>query len=187
MHPSAGANVDPPERHEKITRRPVVYCARVEPIPGHDVPSALPPSVEEYDDECGSMHLPTSYFGTAPSFLAAGTPSGIVLSTLASSAEAKRAKPAGELPDPSLAKSTPPSRAPASDPEPPNLNVTLLPPLAFCTKSWVMKSNPGSVLDAARNVGVFDPADAGAPGKATTPVATASVRLAAPASRESEC
>jgi hypothetical protein len=102
----------------------------VPPIPGHDVPSPLPPFAEEYVEECGSTHWPTLFFATAPWFVAAAAPAGIVLSTLASSADANRAKPTGEFPVPSDAKSTPPSTSPASLPEPPKLKVTLLPPFA---------------------------------------------------------
>src|SRR5580700_4338419 len=43
----AGASVVPPLRHEKITRRPLAYWARVEPMPGHDVPLLLPPLAAE--------------------------------------------------------------------------------------------------------------------------------------------
>ena len=65
------------------------------------------------------MHCPTVSFGTAPLFLAAAAPAGIVLSTFASSADANRAKPAGALPVPFDAKSVPPSISPAKWPEPP--------------------------------------------------------------------
>jgi hypothetical protein len=43
------------------------------------------------------MHWPSVYFGTAPAFTAAGLAAGIVLSTLASSADANNASPEGEL------------------------------------------------------------------------------------------
>src|ERR1700722_13170450 len=98
------------------------------------------------------MHWPWLNLAMGPLFLAAGVSAGIVLSTLASSADANRASPAGELPVPFEAKSPPPSATPASLPEPPKENVTLFPPLALCTKSCVMKSNAGAVLDAPRNV-----------------------------------
>ena len=107
--PCAGASVMPLLLHEKITRRPVAYCARVEPMPGHDVPLLLPPLAAEYVAECTSMHWPWLYFGTAPLFLAAAAPAGIVSSTFASSADAKRANPVGELPVPFDAGSMPPS------------------------------------------------------------------------------
>ena len=108
----------------------MVYCARVEPIPGHDVPLLLPPFAAEYVAECGSMHWPALYFDTAPLFFVAAVPMGIVSSTFASSADANSAKPAGAFPVPFDAKSTPPSISPARWPEPPKLNVTLFPPLA---------------------------------------------------------
>src|SRR5579863_2292152 len=82
--PCAGASVFPPFLHEKIARRPVVYCARVDPIPGQDVPLLLPPFAEEYVAECVSMHWPSLYFDTAPALDAAGAPAGTVLSTFAS-------------------------------------------------------------------------------------------------------
>ena len=96
----------------------MVYCARVDPIPGQDVPLLLPPFAEEYVAECESMHWPSVYLGTAPALIAAAVPAGIVLSTLASSADANKASPAGELPEPSDAKSTPPSSSPARWPDP---------------------------------------------------------------------
>jgi hypothetical protein len=46
------------------------------------------------------MHWPTLFFCTAFGFSAAAEPAGIVLSTLASSADANRAKPAGAFPVP---------------------------------------------------------------------------------------
>ena len=69
-------------------------------------------------------------FRHRPLFFAAAAPAGIVLSTFASSADANRAKPAGEFPVPFDAKSTPPSISLARWPEPAKLNVTLFPPLA---------------------------------------------------------
>ncbi len=164
----------------------MVYWARVEPIPGQAVPLLLPPFADEYAAECESMHLPTVFLGTAPGFAAAGAPAGTVLSTLASSADANKASPAGELPVPFAAKSTPPSITPARWPEPPKLNVTLLPPLAVWTKFCVMKSNAGSVFDAARKVVPVDWAEAGLAPTPTTPGRTATSRADAAASPGNE-
>ena len=78
------------------------------------------------------------------------------------------------------AKSTPPSISPAKWPDPPKLNVTLLPPLAVWTKSWVRKSNAGSVFDAARKVVPEGCAEAEPPPAPTAPGKTARTSHDAP-------